>query len=395
MRTVTLILATCSLGITPSIRAQTTSPSSSAATRPAMASLLVDTTVSKIALGSCAKQGRPQPIWDAIVDERPDLFLFLGDNIYADTEDMDVMRRKYEQLASEPGFQKLRAACPILATWDDHDFGRNDAGAEYPKKKEAQQTFLDFFGAPAASPRRTREGVYDAVVIGPEGRRVQIVLLDTRYHRSPLKKRSDEPEPGDGRLGKYIGNTDPGATVLGESQWSWLEQQLRMPAEVRVVASSIQLIADEHGFETWGNFPAERSRFGDLLTKTGAAGVIVVSGDRHSAELSILDPALQRMGCKVGELSPPYPLIDLTTSALNQPRGWLNERNRHRVGNTYFEPNYGVLTIDWKQRPASIELCIRDEKGKTVIRHRVGLDELQPPATASKPAQPAPAGATP
>ena len=59
--------------------------------------------VSRIAFGSCATQARPQPIWDAVAATRPELLLMLGDNIYADTEDMDVMRAKYARLAKQPG----------------------------------------------------------------------------------------------------------------------------------------------------------------------------------------------------------------------------------------------------------------------------------------------------
>ena len=143
----------------------------------------------RIAFGSCATQARPQPIWDAVVATRPELTFLLGDNIYADTLDMNVMRAKYAKLAAMPGFQLLRKTCPIFATWDDHDLGANDAGGEYPKKDESQKIFLDFFGDPADSPRRHRPGVYDAKVFGPEGKRVQVIMLDTRYFRSPLKRK--------------------------------------------------------------------------------------------------------------------------------------------------------------------------------------------------------------
>src|SRR3954470_23310662 len=98
--------------------------------------------IARIAFGSCGHKEKPQPIWAAVVKTKPQLFLFLGDNIYADTEDMAVMRAKYAKLGKQPGYRKLLATCPVLATWDDHDYGANDAGAEYPKKREAQQVFL-------------------------------------------------------------------------------------------------------------------------------------------------------------------------------------------------------------------------------------------------------------
>src|SRR5436853_7460343 len=82
-----------------------------------------DRPLSRIAFGSCVHQDKPQPIWDAVIATDPELFVFLGDNIYADTKDMDVMRAKYQQLADQPGFKKLKAKCPVIATWDDHDYG--------------------------------------------------------------------------------------------------------------------------------------------------------------------------------------------------------------------------------------------------------------------------------
>src|SRR5262249_9540800 len=109
--------------------------------------------LSRIVFGSCAHQDKPQPIWKPILEARPELFLFLGDNIYADTEDMEVMRKKYDKLANLPGFKKLRETCPVLATWDDHDFGVNDGGADYARRRESQQLFLDFFNVPRESPR--------------------------------------------------------------------------------------------------------------------------------------------------------------------------------------------------------------------------------------------------
>src|SRR5262245_14595285 len=134
-----------------------------------------DAPLTRIAFGSCAHQERPQPIWDAILNLQPELFLWLGDNIYADTEDMAVLRKKYEQLAAIPGYQKLLKTCPVLAIWDDHDYGKNDAGAEYPKKVESQHVFLDFFGVPADDTRRKREGTYFATTLGPADKWLQFI----------------------------------------------------------------------------------------------------------------------------------------------------------------------------------------------------------------------------
>ncbi|MFM9965824.1 MAG: alkaline phosphatase D family protein [Planctomycetaceae bacterium] len=330
----------------------------------------------RIAFGSCAKQDKPQPIWDAVIETKPQLFLFTGDNIYGDTEDMSVLKQKWDLLGAQPGYQKLKQTCPVLATWDDHDYGANDAGAEYPKKRESQQLFQDFFDVPQDSPRRQQEGVYHSAVFGPPGRRVQIILLDARYFRSRLKPGFLSGEPGDGFRGKYAPNTDPSATVLGDAQWKWLEQQLKTPAEVRVVCSSYQLLPDEHGSEAWGNFPLERKRLLNLIRETKAKGVVVISGDRHLAEIMRLAPNAAGIG---------YPIYEVTSSSLNAPSGNLtkagirfaNEINSYRVGLTYFDTNFGLIDIDWSQPSPLIRLQVRDEKGGVVLQQRAKLDELQ------------------
>src|SRR5690606_21285898 len=140
----------------------------------------------------------------------------------------------------------LVATCPILATWDDHDYGVNDGDASYPRKAEAAKLMLDFFKVPADSPRRQHEGVYGAYRFGPEGKRVQVILLDARYFKSRPKPdlRSEEEKKRLNIIGRYVGDEDPKATVLGEEQWQWLEEQLRQPADVRLLVSSIQVVAD-------------------------------------------------------------------------------------------------------------------------------------------------------
>lgn len=332
--------------------------------------------LARIAFGSCAKQDKPQPIWDAVVETQPELFIFLGDNIYADTQDMEVMRAKYKLLGEQLGFIKLKKTCPVIATWDDHDYGGNDAGAEYPKRKESQQVFLDFFGIPEDDARRKQEGVYSAKVYGPAGKRVQVILLDGRYHRSQLETGFKPGEPGEGVRGKYLPNTDEGATVLGETQWRWLEEQLKIPADLRLIGSGVQVVADEHGSETWGNFPNERNRLFRLIRGTKAKGVVVISGDRHLAEISRL-PAEHPAG--VG-----YTLFDVTSSSLNAPSGnmnkagvrFANEINSYRVGLTYFDVNFGSIHIDWDAIDPVIRCQVRDEKGGVMLQQRLKLSQL-------------------
>jgi len=260
----------------------------------------------------------------------------------------------------------LRKQCKILATWDDHDYGANDGGAEFPMKAASQKVFLDFFEEPADSPRRKQAGIYDAKVFGPAGKRVQIILLDTRYFRSPLLQSGKTYSFGSGVHGPYAANDDPNATILGEAQWEWLQEQLKTPAELRIIASSIQVISNQHWWEKWGNFPRERQRLFDLIEWTKANGVIFISGDRHRAEVS-------RISSQLG-----YPIYDITSSSLNQPQKWRNELNEFRVGSLFGEINFGTIIVDWSLQDPTVTMEIRDGEAKSMIEVQHWLSELQP-----------------
>lgn len=332
--------------------------------------------LSRIAFGSCSNEKKDQPIWETIRRMDPQLFIFAGDNVYADSADPVVLKESYDRLAAIPGFAALRASCPVIGTWDDHDYGKNDAGAEWEGKQAAKDAFMMFFETPASSPLRGRGGIYDAKVFGPEGRRVQVILLDTRWFRGPIKRMDDASfeklRADKGRWnGPYLPDPENTSAILGTEQWEWLAEQLAVPAEVRLIVSSIQVIPDQNGWEKWGNLPRERQRLLELIRQK-ADGVIFLSGDRHTADISML-PA----GAEGG---PPYPLYDVTASALNQG-GKSEEANRYRVGTEfpYGKPNFGWIEIDWEAKDPSIALEIRSLDGQTVRQARTTLATLNPP----------------
>ncbi len=317
--------------------------------------------VSRIGFGSCASQERPQPIWDAVLAQSPELFIMLGANIYADTDNPTIIKQKYDQLAAVPGFQRLRAACPLLSVWDGHDFVANTPGVENPNRDAAQKLFLEFFKESTDSPRWKRAGLYCGAVFGPEGKRVQVILLDTRYHRSAMKSKEREFTP----------DSDPSRTYLGAEQWKWLEEQLRMPAEVRLIGSSIQIVAEEHPYEKWANLPKERERLYNLLRETKATGVVFLSGDRRLAELSLGDAGLG------------YPVYDLTSSGLNMGNKRWNgvEKNSKRVMTMTYGDNFGMVQIDWDKPDPQIRLQIRNVDGELTINQKLDLSVLKPGTT--------------
>ncbi len=317
--------------------------------------------LTRIAFGSCAHQDQPQPIWDAVLRCRPDLFVFAGDNVYGDLNPGagTPLAEAYAKAASIPGYAALRKRVPVLSTWDDHDYGQNDAGGNFPYRDRAKELFLEFWRVPADDPRRRREGVYHAWIFGPQGRRLQVILLDTRSFRSPLRP-TDQP----GAPGKqdYLPDPDPAKTMLGAAQWAWLGEQLAKPAEVRLIVSSVQVLALGHGYERWGNLPGERTRLLGLLAESRAKGVILLSGDRHRGALYRLDGTL------------PYRLYEITSSGLNMFRADAHEPGPLRLGPMYGAVNFGRIDIDW--RAGRVRLSVRALTGEAVRAVEIPLAEL-------------------
>ena len=332
--------------------------------------------ITRIAFGSCAKHWQAQPIWDAVIDAGPNLWLFLGDAIYADTDgktawlvSKEQLIGEWNRLADKPEFQRARTTIPMMAVWDNHDYGTHAGGAEFPVKSQSKDAFLTFFGEPKESPRWVRSGIYDAKSFGPPGRRVQVILLDTKYNRSPFKK---DPMPKSGRLkagkvGGYLPDTDRTKTHLGAAQWQWLEQQLRQPAEVRLLCSSTQVIPNEKGMDEWGNFPHERQRLFDVIKRTKAKGVVLLSGNVHFAELSRADV--------VG-----YPLYELTSSGMTHiNEAYAKAANGYRLAGPVTVPNFGLVEIDWDAKPfAVILLEAIGADGAIALEHRITLDVSVP-----------------
>ncbi len=288
--------------------------------------------VELMAFGSCYKEVLPAPSLHTIADLGPDVFVWMGDNVYGDTEDMEVLRAKYRVAREHPGYARIRTTARVTGTWDDHDYGANDAGKEYAMKAESQQVLLDFLDVPDDSPRRKREGVYAVEDFGPPGKMTRVILLDTRYFRDPVGS--------DGEM-------------LGEAQWRWLEKMLTgSEAQVNVLVSSIQVLASEHRWEKWANFPKEKQRLMELLAREDVPPVVILSGDRHVGEISV---DRETVG---------YPLYDITSSSLNLPLGDGDEPNRHRLGRMFRGANFGSLSIDWSRETPVVTGCVMDERGR-------------------------------
>ncbi|MEL7027735.1 MAG: alkaline phosphatase D family protein [Pseudomonadota bacterium] len=137
-------------GIAASGGADKTAPGAPATVIP-MSSAPIDPArpLTRVLFGSCAHQDREQEIWNAVRAADGDVFLFIGDNIYADETSGSgrvtgpvYIADAYRKLAASAPFAALRADTTVMTTWDDHDYGLNDAGKEFIYRDESKRLFL-------------------------------------------------------------------------------------------------------------------------------------------------------------------------------------------------------------------------------------------------------------
>lgn len=289
-----------------------------------------DKPLKRIAFGSCNRQDLPQPMWSTIAGNAPDLWIWLGDNLYADSRDPKVIREAYETQFNQPDYSAFRQTFPIIGTWDDHDYGEDNAGKDFPAKRVSRMEAMKFFEIPKGDPRKRRTGIYGDYTFGPEGQQVRVFLLDCRSF-------AQEPDPDSDLLGRY--------------QWKWLEDGLiGSTAQVNIIATGIQFIPTEHAHEKWANYPKSRMRLLWTIYESQAENVVILSGDRHIHEISVLDSFRTRC-----------PIVEITSSSLTH--SWTSfpgEPNRYRHGDVYTQNGFGMLWIDWEATPVRIRGEIRN-----------------------------------
>ena len=304
--------------------------------------------VTRIAIVGCHVQDKPAPALAAYVRAEPDVVLWVGDNVYVDAQrDINVIREGYAKLAARPSFQALRRRAVFVPTWDDHDYGMNNAGKHYRLKEESKEIFRRFWGVEEYVPAE-RSGVFHARYFGRGERRLQVIMLDGRYNRD-----------------------DPGAEAdtLGAEQWAWLERELRKPARLRLIVSGYQVLLDaDTKFETWSKFPRAQSRLFELIRRTEAKGVVFIAGDQHYGEVGRWRGALG------------YDAIELMFSGINQEEEHVfNSRRVSRVAHA--KNSYAYIDVQWEKTnrdPPHLVFQILDaDTSEVEVRYRVNLSELE------------------
>lgn len=351
--------------------------------------------ITKIATGSCADQDLPQPIWKSIEKNNPDLFIFSGDTVYASKNSQKPLAQQFRKLNMIPEYRSVREKIPFLVVWDDHDFGLNDGGSDNPNKEAYRTEFVKYWSYLNTALPRDQKPLYHSKIFGPKKQKVQIIMLDTRWERSLLKKNPEDSvsqqllktpsaitEIATPEITKndpvvtlspplvdkkeiaityprpYLPDDDKNKHFLSENQWIWLENELKKPAQIRFLVSSIQVIPNDHNFEKWGNFPHERERLFRLLTKTKAKNLIILSGDRHMSAISKID--IKNLGT----------VFELTSSGLNKESKIGNLLTDAAYLNDGYGPvNFGLIKINWDSHKVALEIhSLEDQvKGSALV----------------------------
>eukprot|EP01130_Rhizamoeba_saxonica_P018017 TRINITY_DN8908_c0_g2_i1.p1 TRINITY_DN8908_c0_g2~~TRINITY_DN8908_c0_g2_i1.p1 ORF type:complete len:396 (-),score=60.06 TRINITY_DN8908_c0_g2_i1:64-1251(-) len=316
--------------------------------------------IQKIAFGSCNRQYLEQDIWPKISEKSPDLFVWLGDVVYSDASkitkylpiylpnDIDTIADHYQTQKDSSAYTQFLEDIDhrVIGVWDDHDYGKNDGGAEFELKHETQKLFLDFIDEPKTSPRHQRPGLYNSYTYGDNPNSVKIILLDVRFFKT------DED-------------------LLGDQQWQWLEEELKTSsAKYNIIGSGIQFLpSDKPLTEKWGSYPGNLERLYSMIKKYEVPGVILISGDVHHAEILQSD-------CKdIG-----YPIYEITSSGLThsvstqfpsitQPLFPMLMHSELLKYDSFLGKNFGMINIDWENDTLDLELY--NDEGILVQHHRL------------------------
>jgi len=294
----------------------------------------------RVAFGSGARfaNDRVQPLWSVVSRAAPDLLLWLGDNVYSDSLDSDILREQYRRMRDVASLQPVIHNISNLAVWDDHDYGLNDHDRRNPIKEEALEIFKQYWANPSYG-LPDAKGIFFSYTWG----KVEFFFLDDRWYRDP----DDAPDTS-------------GKTQLGAAQLAWLESELEESTAIFKVLVSGGGWSNSKGptGDSWAAFLTERNHIFDFIRDHEISGVVLLSGDSHIAELNVI-PWSDEGG---------YDLYDLVSSPFAQkaPDSWLERRPERRIRPVYFQgSSIGIIDFILDDQPRLIYRVL-DIQGRNV-----------------------------
>lgn len=285
--------------------------------------------LSRISFGSCNDQTDEQPLWADLLRQKPDLWIWGGDNIYADWMAGGSIEKSYAFQNKQPLYAAFKKQTPMIGTWDDHDFSHDNANGNFEGKIASQQQHLDFLEVPQDSFLRKQEGVYSSHEFGEEAHKIKILLLDNRYFK----------------------NLDPEYPLLGKTQWNWLEKELlSSTAKMHLIVTGLPVLSPLIPYtEEWGE-TSELNRMLELLKKTKPKGVVFLTGDKHFSSI------YQRWGH-----------LEFMSSGMTHvasKKTWYYLSRQYPT--TYFGLSYGQIDIKWSEETPTITMSMRTPEGKDI-----------------------------
>ena len=294
----------------------------------------------RLSIGSCTRQ-LDQPIFNSIIAGEPDLFLFVGDNNYANSHIRDALRWRYRQFRIVPERAELVANVPTIATWDDHDFVQNNSNGECLGRDEALAAFTEYWanethGVPEAP------GAYTQMTWGA----VSLFVVDCRMYR---------PEVGDSGNNCVFDPSPPNLPIedgpLGPIQEQWLVDGLRASESTFNLVACGSRISPEGSLDSWRSFPEARDRLLSAIDEHGIEGVVFIAGDIHRSLFATI-PA------------PAYDIPELVSSPLANSNsgcsgGATLTRDCYDSGNSYVE-----VDIDPTLDDPTLTARILDQDGR-------------------------------
>ncbi len=321
----------------------------------------------RVAFGCCIDHTSRQEIWDAVNHAQPEVFVFLGDTVDVDADDMDDLLDAYEVFNRYRGPRVLRRNSAVMSVWNRNDYSLDgNGGKNNPNRYAVRNHFLTFWREPATSERLFQtHGIAKSVIFGNEPQRVQVIVLDGRWNRDPLTTvgwMERQTRRFNSDLGPYQANNT--GTLLGDKQWQWLAEQLQKPAEVRIIMSATPVLAPANGYDSWALYKREQKRLKELLTELKPSGLLLASGDRFFGEFAKSDEFLS------------YPLWQVTPGTINFD-GDTPYQSSYRDGKAFTESRYGQIEVIWKEQPELV-LTLRDIDGRPLDSRKLNLSQLQP-----------------
>lgn len=297
--------------------------------------------VQRVALVSGIDQSADQNFWNSIASHKPDLVIATGNTVHSTKAFEKPLLSQYKKLDENADYRKIRQSVPFMATWDELDFGLRHGDSSFQSKNESRDAFLKYWNYIPKLQPKSAKGVEHSIILGPAGKRVQIIVLDTRYYATPWTENGSD--------GKFKKNWSKSASLLGAQQWNWLANELKKESDFKVIVSSLQLAANTDEGERWGLYPHDRQKLFDTIRNAGAKKVVVVSGNRNFGALGKVD--MENYG----------PLYDLTVGPFNDSV-MNSEKDRHYIGDSVASENFGMLEWDWQRQTLHLKIFDRDNK---------------------------------